>query len=84
MLCALCALQARAATYYVIVAGLGGEPDYEQRFTAAANDLDRIFKAEGPSAHVTTLTGAQCNRCAVARGAGRRCARCQSRTTTLC
>ena len=52
-------LQARAATYYVIVSGLGGEPDYVQRFTAEANDLDRIFKAEGPSAHVTTLTGAQ-------------------------
>ena len=56
--CAL-AFPARAATYYVIVAGLGGEPDYVQRFTADANDLDRIFKAEGPSAHVTTLTGAQ-------------------------
>jgi len=54
-----CALQARAATYYIVVAGLGGEPDYEQRFTAAANDLDRIFKAEGPAVHVTTLTGAQ-------------------------
>jgi hypothetical protein len=53
------ALQARAATYYVVVAGLGGEPDYEQRFTAAANDLDRIFKSEGPSAHVSTLAGAQ-------------------------
>jgi hypothetical protein len=53
------AVQARAATYYVIVAGLGGEPDYEQRFTAAANDLDRIFKSEGASAHVSTLTGAQ-------------------------
>jgi hypothetical protein len=43
----------------VIVSGLGGEPDYEQRFTAAANDLDRVFKSEGPSAHVATLTGAQ-------------------------
>jgi hypothetical protein len=57
-LCAL-AVPARAATYFVIVAGLGGEPDYEQRFTASANDLDRIFKSEGPSAHVVTLTGAQ-------------------------
>jgi hypothetical protein len=53
------ALQARAATYYVIVAGLGGEPDYEQRFTAAAKDLDRIFKAAGPTAHVYTLSGPQ-------------------------
>lgn len=59
MLMLFCALAGsmHAATYYVIIAGLGGEPDYEQRFTAAANDLDRIFKAEGPSAHVTTLTG---------------------------
>lgn len=51
--------QVRAATYYVIVAGLGGEPYYELRFTSAANDLDRIFKSEGPTAHVATLTGGQ-------------------------
>jgi hypothetical protein len=57
-LCGL-AVQARAATYYVIVAGLGGEPDYEQRFTAAAKDLERIFAAEGPTVHVDALTGAQ-------------------------
>jgi hypothetical protein len=55
VLCAA-ALQAHAATYYVIVSGLGGEPDYEQRFAAAAKDLDRAFKAEGPAAHVTTLS----------------------------
>jgi hypothetical protein len=57
-LCAL-ALQARAESYYVTVAGLGGEPDYEQRFTAAAKDLDKVFKAAGTTAHVYTLTGAQ-------------------------
>jgi hypothetical protein len=51
------AAQARAATYYLVVAGLGGEPDYEQRFTAAANDLDKAFKTQGPAAHVYTLTG---------------------------
>ncbi|MGH9605426.1 MAG: hypothetical protein ACRD3N_06975 [Terracidiphilus sp.] len=55
----LLAMQARAATYYVIVAGLGGEPDYVQRFTAAANELNRIYESEGPAAHVYTLTGAQ-------------------------
>jgi hypothetical protein len=55
----LLALQAHAATFYVIVAGLGGEPDYEQRFTAAANDLDRIFKSAGATAHVYTLVGTQ-------------------------
>ena len=52
-------LQARAATYYVIVAGLGGEPDYQQRFAAEANDLGRVFKGSGESAHVYTLSGAQ-------------------------
>ncbi|WP_348266123.1 hypothetical protein P8936_09335 [Edaphobacter paludis] len=53
------AVQARAAVYYVTVAGLGGEPDYEQRFTAEAKDLDKTFKAAGAAAHVYTLTGAQ-------------------------
>jgi hypothetical protein len=53
------AFQTRAATYYVVVAGLGGEADYEQRFAAAAKDLDRIFGAAGPTAHVYTLAGAQ-------------------------
>ena len=57
-LCAL-ARQARAAVYYVTVAGLGGEADYEQRFTAAAKDLDKVFKAAGNTAHVFTLTGTQ-------------------------
>ena len=46
------AVQARAAVYYVTVAGLGGEPDYEQRFTAAAKDLDKVFKA-GDSRHMS-------------------------------
>lgn len=61
LLFAICglALPARAATYIVIVAGLGGDVDYAQRFATAAEDLDRIFKAEGPSSHVTTLSGSQ-------------------------
>lgn len=54
-----CWLPAGAATYYVIVAGLGGEPDYEQRFTAAAKDLDHIFKDSINSEHVYTLAGPQ-------------------------
>jgi hypothetical protein len=49
---------AHAATYYVTVAGLGGEADYEQRFTANATDLDKIYKS-AVGAHVTTLTGKQ-------------------------
>lgn len=55
-----CLFSARAwaGTYYVTVAGLGGEPDYEQRFTANAMDLDKIFKT-ATGAHVYTLTGKQ-------------------------
>ena len=35
---------AQADSYFVNVAGLGGEPDYEQRFGALAADLDRITR----------------------------------------
>ena len=51
----------QASVYYVTVAGLGGEPDYEQRFTATAKDLDKVFKASS-GAHVYTLTGNQATR----------------------
>jgi hypothetical protein len=60
MMCLLmAALSAHASVYYVTVAGLGGEPDYEQRFTANAKDLDKLFKDSGSGAHVYTLTGPQ-------------------------
>ncbi len=52
----LSALPTRAASYYVTVAGLGGEPDYEQRFTALAKDLEKLLKASGDDTHVYTLT----------------------------
>jgi hypothetical protein len=48
---------ARADSYYVTVAGLGGEPDYDQRFTELAHDLDTLFKTSGTNVHVYTLTG---------------------------
>ena len=54
----LFAARAWAVTYYVTVAGLGGEPDYEQRFTGNATDLDKIFKS-ATGAHVYTMTGKQ-------------------------
>ena len=58
----LLALPARASTYFVTVAGLGGEPDYEQRFTAMAKDLDKVFKASSSDAHVYTLMGSNATR----------------------
>lgn len=60
---------AHAATFYVTVAGLGGEPDYEQRFTANANDLDKLFKAAA-GAHVWTLTGAKATKAGFAQVMG--------------
>jgi len=51
-------VRAWGGTFYVTVAGLGGDQDYEQRFTANAMDLDRILKS-GAGAHVVTLTGKQ-------------------------
>jgi len=56
------ALSAPAATYYVTVAGLGGEPDYEQRFTAWAQEIDKILKGGGTDAKVETLYGAAVTR----------------------
>jgi hypothetical protein len=53
----LFALPARASTYFVTVSGLGGEPDYEQRFTGMAKDLDKVLKASSSDAHVYTLMG---------------------------
>jgi len=58
----LAAIPARAGIYYVTVAGLGGEPDYEQRFAAMAGDLDKLLKESGGEAHVFTLSGAQATR----------------------
>ncbi|HEX4073959.1 MAG TPA: hypothetical protein VHX49_01030 [Candidatus Acidoferrales bacterium] len=58
----LFAVPARAAVYYVTVAGLGGEPEYEQEFTSLAMDLDKLLKSSGSDAHVYTLTGADATR----------------------
>jgi len=56
---------ASAATYILTVAGLGGEADYEQRFTLWANDTDKILKAGGTDRVVETLKGADATRAKV-------------------
>jgi hypothetical protein len=46
------------STYFLIVAGLGGEPDYEQRFTSYASDLEKTVRALSPDPdHVISLAG---------------------------
>ena len=52
-------LSLQAATHYVTIAGLGGEPEYDQRFQGWARDIDRLLKASGPDAKVTTLVNQQ-------------------------
>ncbi len=50
---------ALASTYFLTVAGLGGEPDYEQRFTMLATDVDKILRSGGQTDRVVeTLKGA--------------------------
>jgi hypothetical protein len=57
-LLSLFAISARADSYFVTVAGLGGEPEFESRFEDWAKSLDTIYRAD-PSAKVDTLSGAQ-------------------------
>jgi len=47
-----------ASMYCVIVSGLGGEPDYEQRFKASAKDAEKIFKESDASTQTYLVTGA--------------------------
>jgi hypothetical protein len=55
-LLALAAVSLRADSYFLIVSGLGGEDQYDQRFTGWVSDLNKLLKAE-PGAKVDTLTG---------------------------
>ena len=48
----LLALSAPAATFYVTISGLGGEPDYDQRFKMWADDIDSSLK-KAPAATPT-------------------------------
>ncbi len=44
-----------ARTFFLTVAGLGGEPDYEQRFTSLAKEMDKLLRASSAGAEVATL-----------------------------
>ncbi len=52
---------AQATTFYVTVAGLGGEQEYEQRFSGWAKELQMILQGE-PDAKVETLYGSNATR----------------------
>jgi hypothetical protein len=46
-----------ATTFSLTVAGLGGEPDYEQRFSNWAKEFDKTLKAAGDEIKSETLLG---------------------------
>ena len=52
-----------ARTFYLTVAGLGGEPDYEQRFTSQAQEVQKLLT--GPDIAVQTLEGAAATKQAI-------------------
>jgi hypothetical protein len=51
----LCAFAVHATTFYVTISGLGGEPDYDQRFKMWAEDIDSSLKKAGGDTKVVTL-----------------------------
>ena len=62
-LCFSTARPAFGATYFLTVAGLGGEPDYEQRFEMLATDTDKMLREQpGSDKVVETLKGADATR----------------------
>jgi hypothetical protein len=48
-----------AAVHFVTVAGLGGEPDYEQRFASLAKEVDKIVQGSAGENKTYTLSGAE-------------------------
>ncbi|MFB3828623.1 MAG: hypothetical protein ACE15B_17775 [Bryobacteraceae bacterium] len=55
----LAAGSAHAATFYLTLTGLGGEPEYEQRFAMWGREIDRAVRGSGPDARVETLIAPQ-------------------------
>ena len=56
ILTAAAGMTAQATSFYLTVAGLGGEQEYDQRFTGWASDITKALSGEA-GAKVETLTG---------------------------
>ncbi|HWB83916.1 MAG TPA: hypothetical protein VG675_07230 [Bryobacteraceae bacterium] len=55
VLALLLAISAHAATYYVTISGLGGDPDYDQRFKMWATDIGTSLKVSGDPQVITLV-----------------------------
>jgi hypothetical protein len=58
----LAAVPAHATVYYVAVAGIGGEPDYEQRFNALIKDVSKILQESSGNVKVYALSSSEATR----------------------
>ncbi len=54
-----------ASNFFVTVAGLGGESEYDQRFSNWAKEIDKLLKSGGPDSRVETLYGPAATRARV-------------------
>ena len=64
LLCLLPALSP-AKTFYLIVSGLGGEPDYDLRFSGLAKEAEKSFRGAGGDDSITTLSSPASTKVAV-------------------
>lgn len=60
-----------AGVHYVTVGGLGGEPDYEQRFQALAAEVEKLVKDAPGVASAITLSGPSATKSAVLQALNR-------------
>lgn len=58
----LSTLLLHAKTYYVAIAGLGGDPEYESQFSRWSADLDHQLKQNGADKQVQTVSGSAATR----------------------
>ena len=61
----LAALPVHATVYYVAVAGIGGEPDYDQRFNALIKDVSKVLQESSGNVKVYALSGSEATRAGV-------------------
>jgi hypothetical protein len=55
-------LSAKADSFYIIVSGIGGTPEYDSQFAKWAGDLKKELENSGPGTHVTQLSGSDATR----------------------
>ena len=67
----IAAALSHGAVHFVTVAGLGGEPDYEQRFTSLAKEADKLAQGSAGENRVYTLSGADATKAKLSEALGR-------------